>query len=203
MMLAHLCAFKEGEAKARQALTVAEQSGDPKAIAYARAALYFLAIVLGRTPSDAMERMAQRMLTDCDRAADNYILNWVYWSIAYYYYTRGLVREARGWLTKLIDAGRERNDPRALGMAYWTLGWVETYLGRYDEAERNADEAVKTAVTIFDRLAADQVKAVAMLLLGRLEEGLRRMRAIRQRALDDGCSFQRAAAMCRSPLRSR
>ena len=193
LTLANLCAFKEGEAKARQALDVAEQSGDVKAIAYARSGLYYLAIVLGRTSHEAMDLMARQFLTECERAADNYILNWAYWSIAYYYFTRGLVCDARDWLTKLIDAGRARNDPRALGMAYWTLGWVEIYSGRYDEAERNADEALKTAVATFDRLAADQVKAVAMFLLGRLEEGLERMRAVRRQALDNGWLFPASA----------
>lgn len=194
LMLANLCAFKEGEARARQALRVAEQSGDVKAIAYARSGLYFLSGVLGQTPPEEMERMAQQFLTECERASDNYILNWAYWSISYYYYTRGLVREARKWLEKLIEAGRERNDPRALGMAYWTLGWVEIFLARFDEAERNADEALKTAVAPFDRLAASQVKAVAMLLQGRLQEGQERMQASRQSALDNGWLF--AASGC-------
>jgi class 3 adenylate cyclase/tetratricopeptide (TPR) repeat protein len=194
LMLANLCQFREGEATARQALDVAEQSGDVKAIAYARSGLYFLAIVLGRTSQEAMDLMARQFLEVCERAADNYIVNWAYWSIAYYYYTRGLVRDARDWLTKLIDAGRTRNDPRALGMAYWTLGWVEIYSGRYDEAERNADEALKTAVATFDRLAASQVKAVAMLLRGRLEEGLERMRTARKWAHDNGWLF--AASGC-------
>lgn len=194
LMLANLCAFKEGEARARQALRVAEQSGDVKAIAYARSGLYFLSGVLGQTAPDEMERMAQQFLTECERASDNYILNWAYWSISYYYYTRGLVRDARKWLEKLIEAGRERNDPRALGMAYWTLGWVEIFLARFDEAERNADEALKTAVAPFDRLAASQVKAVAVLLQGRLQMGQERMRASRQSALDNGWLF--AASGC-------
>jgi class 3 adenylate cyclase/tetratricopeptide (TPR) repeat protein len=194
IMLVNLCAFNEGEAKARQALSVAEQSGDVKAIAYARTGVYFLAIVLGRTSPEAMDLMARQFLAECEEAADNYILNWAYWSIAYYNYARGLVSDARYWLAKLIDAGRERNDQRALGMAYWTLGWVEIYLTNYDEAERNADEALKTAVTPYDRFAANQVKAIAMLLQGRLEAGEERIRAARKWALDNGWLF--AASGC-------
>jgi len=189
LMLANLCSFREGEARARQALSVAVQTRDVKAIAYARSALFFLATVQGRTSREAMEVLGAQLLAECEAAAENYILNWAYWSIAYNYMACGLIREARGWIAKLVEAGRERNDPRALGMAYWTLSWAEIYAYNYSEAEKNADEALKTAVTPFDRNAASQVKAVAMLLQGRVEEGLGRMRATRQWALDNGWLF--------------
>lgn len=186
LMLANLCAFREGEAKARQALAIAEQTGDVKAIAYARSGLFFLATVLGRTPRDAMEVMGAQLLAECEKAGDNYILNWTYWSIGNYHLLRGIIHEARAWTAKLVESGRARKDQRAFGMAYWTLSWIEIQAHRYDEAARYADEALKTAVAPFDRNAASQVKAAVMVLQGRLEEGLERLRATRQWAQDNG-----------------
>jgi class 3 adenylate cyclase/tetratricopeptide (TPR) repeat protein len=186
LMLANLCAFREAEVKARRALAIAEQTGDVKAIAYARSSLFFVLTVLGRTPPDAMEAMGRQFLEECDRAADNYILNWGYWSIAQYYLTRGLTRDARAWTAKLIEAGRARNDPRALGMASWTLSWIEIQALRFDEAAARADEAMMQAVAPYDRNAASAAKASAMLLQGAVGPGLQSLRAARQWALDNG-----------------
>jgi hypothetical protein len=61
------------------------------------------------------------VLETCIRAGDNYVLGWAYWSIVWDYVCRGLTNKARVWALKLIDAGRARQDDRALGMAYWTL----------------------------------------------------------------------------------
>ena len=186
LMHANLGAFREGEAKARRALAIAEQTRDVEAIAYARSGLFFPAIVLGQTPHEEMEAMGRQLVGECERAADNYILNWAYWSIAYYYLMRGLLVEAREWVAKLAEAGRARNDQRALGMAYWTSSWIEAQAHRYAEAEANADEALKAAVTPYDRNAANIVKAFAMVLQGRVEEGLARLRTARRWALDNG-----------------
>jgi class 3 adenylate cyclase/tetratricopeptide (TPR) repeat protein len=186
LMLANLCALREGEVKARRALAIAEQTGDAKAIAYARSSVFFLATVLGQTSPEAMEAMRRQLLVECERAADNYILNWGYWSVACYYLTRGLLREARAWTARLVEAGRKREDPRALGLAYWTLSWIENQAQRYDEAAASADEALSVAVAPYDHNAATGAKAAAILLQGRVEEGLQRLRTSRDWALDNG-----------------
>jgi class 3 adenylate cyclase/tetratricopeptide (TPR) repeat protein len=190
LMLANLCEFREAEAKARQALAVAEQTGDPKAIAYAHHILFFLSTVLGRMSRQTMEAMAAQLLTACEKASDNYILNWTYWSIAWFYTMCGLVREAHEWILKLITTGRERNDRRALGMGYWTLGWMDIQLQRHAEAAADAEEALKTAATPFDRAVSNQVKAVALLFEGRVDEGFERLRDARQWLRDHGWKYQ-------------
>jgi class 3 adenylate cyclase/tetratricopeptide (TPR) repeat protein len=186
LMLANLCAFREAEVKARRALAIAQQTGDVKAIAYARSSLFFVLTVLGHTSPDTMEAMGRQILEECDRAADNYILNWGYWSIAQYYLARGLARDARAWTAKLIEAGRARNDPRALGMASWTLSWIEIQSQRFDEAAACADQAMMNAVAPYDRNAATAAKASAMLFRGAVGPGLHSLRAARQWALDNG-----------------
>jgi class 3 adenylate cyclase/tetratricopeptide (TPR) repeat protein len=186
LMLANLCEFREGEAKAKQALSIAEQTGDLRAIAYARQALYFMTLVLGRTSREGMEAMGSQLTAECEMIGDNYILNWAYWSVAYYYMICGALREARRWVTKLIETGEARKDQRALGMAYWTLSWIEIYARDYEQAEKIADQALEIAAAPFDRNAASQARAAALLWQGRLEEGFQTMRATRDWALNNG-----------------
>ena len=186
LMLANLCEFREGEAKARQALSIAEQVGDLRGIAYARQALYFMTLVLGRTSREGMEAMGSQLATECEMIGDNYILNWAYWCIAYYFMICGSLREARKWVTKLMETGEARKDQRALGMAYWTLGWIEIYASNYEQAEKNADRALEIVAAPFDRNAASQMRAVALLWQGRLEEGFQTMRVARDWALNNG-----------------
>jgi tetratricopeptide (TPR) repeat protein len=90
------------------------------------------------------------------------------------------------WVAKLIESGRERKDQRALSLGHWALGWIEIFAGDYAGAARNSEEALKAAVTPYDQNAASHVKAVALLLQGRFEEGRERLLVIRQWALDNG-----------------
>jgi len=121
LMLCNLCRFREGEVKAQQALTIAEKTGDVKALAYARSCLFFILNILGQTPLETMEAMGAQLIADCEKASDKYCLNWAYFSIAWDYFTRGLESVARCWLAKLIESGRKRRDQRALGLANWAL----------------------------------------------------------------------------------
>ena len=186
LMLANLCMFPQGEAKARQAFAVSHLISDVKVAAYARSCLFFLETVLGEIPLEDMERAAKTLIHDCENANDNYILNWAYWSLSYDYMHRGLDLEARRWVAKLIETGKARDDKRALGMGYWLLGWIEIIAQNYEEAERNAAAALATAVAPFDRNAARQVRAAAMLLQGRYSEGLPLMRKVHQWAHENG-----------------
>jgi class 3 adenylate cyclase/tetratricopeptide (TPR) repeat protein len=186
LMLANLCEFREAEAKAKEALLIAEQTGNTRAIAYARHALYFLTLVLGQTSRKDMDAMGSLLVAECEITGDNYILNWAYWSVAYYLMICGALREARQWVTKLIESGEARRDQRALGMAYWTLSWIEICARDYERAETNADRALEIAAAPYDRNAASQVRAVALLLQGRLEEGVATMRTTRDWALRNG-----------------
>ena len=147
--------------------------------------------------------MGSQLVAECEITGDNYILNWAYWSVAYYLMICGALREARQWVTKLIESGEARKDQRALGMAYWTLSWIEICARDYERAETNADRALEIAAAPYDRNAASQVRAVALLLQGRLEEGVATMRTTRDWALKTAGSIQRTAATCRWPLRWR
>jgi hypothetical protein len=186
MLLAHHCDFAAAEVRAKLALAIAQRLNDIRAQAYAQSALMFCSTILGRHTLEAAEVEGHRVLEICIRSGDNYILNWAYWSIAWDYVCRGLTKKARVWALKLIDAGRERQDDRALGMAYWTLAWIDIQDHRFGDAIANAQRCQKTAATPFDRNAGTIASATGLLLEGRIEEGLAQLLALREWALADG-----------------
>ena len=166
--------------------STSQRLNDIRAQAYAQSALMYCSTILGRHALEAAEIEGRRMLDVCIRSGDNYILNWAYWSIAWDYVCRGLTNKARIWALKLIDAGRERQDDRALGMAYWTLALIDIQDRRFGDAIANAQRCRKTAATPFDRKTGTIASAIGLLLEGRIEEGLAELLAQRKSALTDG-----------------
>jgi hypothetical protein len=109
-----------------------------------------------------------------------------YWSIAWDYACRGLTNKACVWALKLNDAGRARQDDRALGMAYWTLAWIDIQDHHFADAIANAQRCRKTAATPFDRNAGEMVNATGLLLEGKIGEGLAQLLALKKWALANG-----------------
>jgi hypothetical protein len=186
MLLDHLCDFRSAEGKAHLALQIARRLSDIRAQAYALSALFFCATILGRYSLDVAEREGAVMLEMCERAGDKYILNWAYWSIAWDYVCRGQTKKARAWTMQLMDSGQRRQDDRALGMAHWTLAWIDIQDLRLSDAMTNAQRSLKTAATPFDRTAGTMARATGLLLDGRFHEGLAQLLALKRRAIENG-----------------
>jgi hypothetical protein len=186
MLLDHHCDFVAAEVRAKLALSIAQRLNDTRAQAYARSALFFCSTMLGRHTLEEAEAEGSRVLETCIRAGDNYVLNWAYWSIAWDYVCRGLTNKARVWALKLIDAGRARQDDRALGMAYWTLAWIDIQDHHFADAIANAQLCRKTAATPYDRNAGEMAIATGLLLEGKIGEGLAQLLALKKWALANG-----------------
>jgi class 3 adenylate cyclase len=183
MLLNHFCEFRAAEARAKSAVSIAGHVNDIRAQAYARSALLFCSIILGRHTLEEAECEGKRVLEICTQSGDNYILNWAYWSIAWDYFSRGLTTKARHWTVQLMEAGRQRQDNRALGMAFWTLAWIDIQAYRFSDGIANAQRSQRTAITPFDRNAATMANATALLLEGRVEEGLAQLLNLKKWAL--------------------
>ena len=186
MLLNHHCQFVAAEVRAKLALSIAQRLNDIRAQAYARSALFFCSTILARHTLEEAEAEGARVLETCIRAGDNYILNWAYWSIAWDYVCRGLTNKARVWALKLTDAGRARQDDRALGMAYWTLAWIDIQDHHFADALANAQLCRRTAATPYDRKAGEMASATGLLLEGKFGEGLAQLLALKKWALANG-----------------
>jgi tetratricopeptide (TPR) repeat protein len=183
MLLNHFCEFRAAEARAKSAVSIASTLNDVRAQAYARSALLFCSIILGRHSLEEAEREGKRVLEVCTQSGDNYILNWAYWSIAWDYVCRGLTTKARNWTVQLMEAGRQRQDNRALGMAFWTLAWIDIQAYRFSDGIANAERCQRTAATPYDRTAGTMARATGLLLDGPVEEGLAQLLSIKKWAL--------------------
>jgi class 3 adenylate cyclase len=164
--------FGACEAVSRKALEVAERIGDLKAKTYAMNGILHASVFLAYHSLETMERMGAECLALSKRLGDNSALNYAYWNIALDYTFRGLTREAREWALKLLDAGRERDDRRALGIAHLMLGLINLFNGNRHEALTNANDGIRSAVTPLERRMSATVRASALILLGHVHEGL-------------------------------
>jgi len=108
--------------------------------------------MLGLDTLEAAERMKAEMMDDRLRYGDNFIRNWSHWFIAWDYMYRGLLKEAREAAIQLFASGEERNDPRAIGMANWLIGWICIIGDLYDVAESYGEECLRVAIAPHDRL---------------------------------------------------
>jgi class 3 adenylate cyclase len=164
--------FRDCEAMSRKALEVAERIGDLKAKTYAMNGILHASTFLACYPLETAERLGAECLALSGRLGDNAALNYAHWNIALDYAFRGLTREGREWALKLLDAGRQRDDRRALGIAYSILAMIDLMVGDHHQALRHSDECVRTAVTPFERRVGAITKASAEIFVGNVREGL-------------------------------
>ena len=164
--------FRACEAVSRKALEVAERIGDLKAKTYAMNGILHASVFLACHSLETMERMGAECLALSKSVGDNSALNYAYWNIALDYTFRGLTREAREWALKLLNAGRERDDRRALGIAHLMLSMIDLFNGNRHEALTNANDGIRSAVTPLERRMSATVRASALILLGHVHEGL-------------------------------
>jgi class 3 adenylate cyclase len=162
--------FAVGEAVSRKALEVAERIGDLKAKAYAMNGILHASTFLACYPHEATERLGAECLALSSRLGDNAALNYAHWNIALDYSFRGLTREGREWALKLLDAGRQRDDRRALGIAHTILAMIDLMVGDYHQAAFHSDECMRTAVTPFERKMGAITKASAEIFVGDVQE---------------------------------
>jgi len=178
-----------------EALAIAERLGDGRARAYARGCLLQTRILLGLDSLEIADQAKRQLMEDGQRFGDNFIRNWSFWFVAWDYFYRGLSKQAREVAVQLIESGNERNDPRALGLANWLLGWIDIGDDRYDDAISHAEECLRVAVTPTDRQNGEIIKAGAGLFNGRVQEGLLQLNALVEELERLGAKYNGASTM--------
>jgi hypothetical protein len=73
-------------------------------------------------------------------------------------------------------------DPRAAATGLWLLGWLDIIDERYDDALVHGNECIELALTPLDCKAGFQIKGVAEIMRGNVDEGAALLRDHRQRA---------------------
>jgi hypothetical protein len=155
-----------------EALSIAERLNLGRPRAYNRQGLVQYRSTLGLDSLEVANKMKKELLDESISYGDNFIANWSYFSISWDYMYRGLYKEARAVAMQLVASGEERKDPRAIGLAHLTLAYFNVLGDAPDVAMLHVDECLRAAITPFDRLIGEMVKAFALILLGRAREGL-------------------------------
>src|SRR5260370_29456854 len=79
------------------------------------------------------------------------------------------------------ERGRRTGDPRLLSTGLWTMAWFDMIEERYDDMLANANEALRTAVTPFDREMSELLSAMALGFQGQIAESVNRLQGVRER----------------------
>jgi hypothetical protein len=178
-----LCLFQSLDFRGAHELTVemlaiSERLGDGRARVYARGGLLFMRSILGLDSLEAADRMKAELMDDSLQFGDNFIRIWACWIVAFDYLYRGLFKEAKETAFKLIQAGEDSNDPRALGLASQTLGYIEVVADDPLAAIVHSDDCLRAALTPYDRLQGETVKAMSSILMGHARDGIEALDAV-------------------------
>jgi hypothetical protein len=186
-----MCRMKDGLFAAKQAQELASRLGDVASNAYARAALIMSNCILAEGDLDDIQQQVDLGLQESERTDDGYLRNWIYLAAAWGYLELGLNDRARALALELQAKGRARGDPRPAALGLWVLGWIDIVDEKFENAFEHASECIRISLTPFDREIGTQVKAVALIGLGRLAEGVDLLTDHRRRAIANDFMFCR------------
>jgi DNA-binding winged helix-turn-helix (wHTH) protein len=184
-----LCRFQEGRHVEEQAFAMAQRLGDERAQTYPRAGLMMSSLMTEPRPSADFDRQAEQAYESARLYGEPYILGRTAMTIVWLHVNMGLVFEGGKWANRLMAYGRERQDPRALGMALWLLGWLAIMEQEYEAGLAYGEECLRIALTPLDRQMGETVVGNCKLLLGRVDEGVETILRHRQRALANGWRY--------------
>jgi DNA-binding winged helix-turn-helix (wHTH) protein/tetratricopeptide (TPR) repeat protein len=192
------CRFQEGLRIEERAFEIAKRLGDERAQVYARAGILMLRLMTDREPAVGFDRLAELAYEKATLHGDPYIIGRTLMVIVFNHINFGLLLEGREWADRLMAFGRERQDPRALGMALWLLGWLAIMAQDYEAALAYGEESLRNAFTPLDRQFGETVIGNSQLLLGRVTEGVELLLGHRQRA--QACGWRFSALSTTIPL---
>jgi hypothetical protein len=175
--------FREAQVVADRALSVADRVGDHRSRAYARASKILCSTILSPMSLEEVEREGRLALEDADREPDGYIENWVPWVLFWDYHHRFLTGRARSFARDIVRNARERNDPRALGLGLFSLGWSDIIDEQYADALAHSEEGERVAVLPLDRLVNIQVKGIALIGLRQVSKGVEILNELKEQFL--------------------
>jgi hypothetical protein len=164
--------FEEANAAQRKLSAMASILRDDVSTVYAFAARVLVETVAGTIGSNELAEGIEPVMAAALRADDKYVLIWLHWVLAWDACHHGLINDCYSHARKLIEIGRRVNDPRALGFGLWLMGYAAVILDDYPAALSYAEESLDVVKTPFDVRSAISVKAITLVLLRRLDEGV-------------------------------
>ncbi len=168
---------------------MAEETGDAECIGMAARSLVWLYSywIPDSGESDAMvERYYKRALESAEIENDIIISLGATVARANHAHSRGRFNEARFFSSKLMELGRKYRDTRCLSYAQWSLGFINLYEERFEEALENAEQSLQLSPDLLDELCSLAVKGGVLALTGRVSEGLEILSRVRREIIESG-----------------
>jgi class 3 adenylate cyclase/tetratricopeptide (TPR) repeat protein len=171
--------YREAAAAQDEISAMADQLGDDLSTAYSAAGAILTSWTIWPPRVEHNQALSRTALAAASSTSDPFIQSWLRWVIALEALARGHPAEARSSAREMITIGQESNDPRSVGFGLSCLAWTENTLQNYQQALHYGEEALKVAVTHWDRMAATYAKAFALVML-RKPEGIAILDVVRQ-----------------------
>ena len=178
--------YRKAVAVQKETLALAAHLGDSRAKAYALAGEIQVSTLVEPKPPDEFERLKREALKAASATDDLYIKAWTRYVIGWEEIHQGRINAARDSARDLMQVGRLLNDPRASGFGLYLLAWIALIFNSNAEALEYCEHALAAAITPLERNGVMNAKGCALILLRRIDEGVRILNAFRHRCIEDG-----------------
>jgi hypothetical protein len=178
--------FRQAATVQRYTSSLAERTGDSRSKAYSLAGEILVSTMVAPIPLNEFNALKKEALVAASDTADAHIQNWTRFVIGLEEMTRGRINEARDAARELIHVGQGLKDARSTGFGLWLLSWIALVCDSYTEALDYGERSLAVAVTPQDQDIALGVKAAALVLLRRTDEGAALLEEQRNRVVANG-----------------
>jgi len=164
--------FRDMAALQQETSAMADRLGGAKSRAYSLSGELLLQTVSAPKPLNEFEALKKEAIEAASGTTDAYIHGWIRFIIGWVEFHLGRMNKARDSALELMEVGQNLQDPRSTGLGLLLLTWIALVSDSYNEALEYSDQTLAVVVTPYDRLNATAVRAFALILHRRTEEGL-------------------------------
>jgi class 3 adenylate cyclase/tetratricopeptide (TPR) repeat protein len=186
--------YREAAAIQQETSPRAERVGDSRSRAYSLAIEILVSTIVAPKPLDQFEKLKKEAIKAASDTTDAYIQNWTRWVIGWEEFHRGRITHARVSAHELIQVGRTLSDPRSTGLGLALLTWIALVSDSYAEACEYSEQSLAVAVTPLDRSYALNGMGDALVLLRRIEDGLKVLQDNNRHNVDGGLLYTLAGS---------
>ena len=165
--------YREAAAVQQETSPIAARVGDSRSRAYSLAIEIHVSTIVAPKALDQFEKLKKEAIEAASDTTDAYIQSWTRWAIGWEEFHRGRITNARVSAHELIQVGRTLGDPRSTGQGLALLTWIALMSDSYAEAREYSEQSLAVAVTPLDRSYALSGMGNALVLLRRIEDGLK------------------------------
>ncbi len=162
-----------------RALAIGEEAGDEESIGYACMGLMWLLAVWTEPSEESlrdMERLSERAITAARSIGDVWLETKPLFALAYHLNALGRPGPAKRVSLKMLDLSRKTGDPRPRALGLCGLAWSQLTALEYDAAKETAEEAIRIYLAPIDRAVGQAMLSLALVLLGRISDGMNLLR---------------------------